>query len=153
MPVAMKSRIKGNNFRHLWKDTNNPMEIDMNPKDHTNPGDGAWETRILCSDESCIGTVGADSKCRVCGRRYHGKLPEIDGDSLETPAPGFKQAADEDEPWDEEPAAADDFLETDDQLPFDEEWENRRLCSDESCIGVIGPDGLCKECGKPYQGR
>ena len=33
---------------------------------------------------------------------------------------------------------------------IDVEWEQRRLCSDESCIGVIGPDGRCKECGKPY---
>jgi len=32
-------------------------------------------------------------------------------------------------------------------------WENRILCSDESCIGVIGPDGCCKECGKPYKGE
>jgi hypothetical protein len=32
----------------------------------------------------------------------------------------------------------------------DLDWEQRRLCSDESCIGVIGPDGRCKECGKPY---
>jgi hypothetical protein len=30
----------------------------------------------------------------------------------------------------------------------DRDWENRVLCSDESCIGVIGPDGRCKECGK-----
>jgi hypothetical protein len=34
----------------------------------------------------------------------------------------------------------------------DLEWENRTLCSDESCIGVIGPDGRCKECGKPFKG-
>lgn len=33
-----------------------------------------------------------------------------------------------------------------------EEWQNRRLCSDENCIGVIGPDGRCRECGKPYAG-
>jgi predicted amidophosphoribosyltransferase len=24
----------------------------------------------------------------------------------------------------------------------------RRLCSDESCIGIIGPAGVCVECGK-----
>ncbi|MDR1166620.1 MAG: zinc ribbon domain-containing protein [Deltaproteobacteria bacterium] len=24
----------------------------------------------------------------------------------------------------------------------------RQLCSDESCIGIIGPDGLCTDCGK-----
>ena len=34
-----------------------------------------------------------------------------------------------------------------------DDWENRVLCSDESCIGVIGPDGRCKECGKPFQKR
>lgn len=32
------------------------------------------------------------------------------------------------------------------------EWNQRRLCSDENCIGVIGPDGRCKECGRPYVG-
>ena len=35
---------------------------------------------------------------------------------------------------------------------FDDDWGNRTLCSDESCIGVIGPDGRCKECGQPYEG-
>ena len=34
----------------------------------------------------------------------------------------------------------------------DGNWVNRILCSDESCIGVIGADGRCKECGKPYKG-
>ncbi|MDR1658092.1 MAG: zinc ribbon domain-containing protein [Deltaproteobacteria bacterium] len=24
----------------------------------------------------------------------------------------------------------------------------RQLCSDESCIGIIGEDGVCTECGK-----
>jgi hypothetical protein len=31
-----------------------------------------------------------------------------------------------------------------------EDWENRTLCSDGNCIGVVGADGMCKECGKPY---
>ena len=34
----------------------------------------------------------------------------------------------------------------------DSEWENRVLCSDESCIGTIGPEGCCRECGKAYEG-
>ena len=29
----------------------------------------------------------------------------------------------------------------------------RVLCSDGTCIGVVGPDGRCKECGKPYVGE
>ena len=36
--------------------------------------------------------------------------------------------------------------ETDDTIDFSE----RTLCSDGACIGVIGEDGVCKECGKPY---
>jgi hypothetical protein len=33
----------------------------------------------------------------------------------------------------------------------DPDWENRVLCSDGNCIGVIGPDGRCKVCGKPLR--
>jgi hypothetical protein len=43
---------------------------------------------------------------------------------------------------------SDDSAETE----TDAEWGNRRLCSDGNCIGVIGPDGRCRECGKPYAG-
>ena len=37
-----------------------------------------------------------------------------------------------------------------DEGPID--FARRKLCSDGTCIGVIGPDGRCKECGKPYTG-
>lgn len=30
----------------------------------------------------------------------------------------------------------------------DLDFETRKLCSDGSCIGVIGDDGRCKECGR-----
>lgn len=33
------------------------------------------------------------------------------------------------------------------------DFASRKLCSDGSCIGVIGPDGRCKECGKAYTGE
>lgn len=39
-----------------------------------------------------------------------------------------------------------------DQHDIDQEWERRTLCSDESCIGVIGANGRCRECGLPYGG-
>lgn len=41
--------------------------------------------------------------------------------------------------------------EDDDEAPVD--FASRKLCSDGTCIGVIGPDGHCKECGKPYTGE
>jgi len=31
--------------------------------------------------------------------------------------------------------------------PYD--LENRVLCSDENCIGVINEQGICSECGRP----
>lgn len=33
----------------------------------------------------------------------------------------------------------------------EDSFENRVLCSDGNCIGVIGPDGRCNVCGKPYK--
>ena len=40
------------------------------------------------------------------------------------------------------------------ELIFDknEDWESRTLCVDESCVGTIGPDRRCRECGKTYDG-
>jgi len=88
-----------------------------------------WEKRILCSDESCIGTIGPDGLCKECGKVYEGKLPEDHGTGSSKPIA----------PVEQKPEAI---------VPEEDDWEKRVLCSDESCIGVIGPDGKCKECGK-----
>ena len=94
-----------------------------------------WENRILCSDESCIGVIGPDGRCKECGKPYTGD---------DRPA-AEKETAPVENPPQEEPGAAP-------AVRFDDDWEGRILCSDESCIGVIGPDGRCKECGRPYEG-
>lgn len=91
-----------------------------------------WEKRTLCIDESCIGTIGPDSRCRECGKPFDGSLnPATATDKNEAQA-----------------KPADDFKKNADDPVHDEEWEKRVLCSDESCIGTIGPDGRCRECGK-----
>jgi len=95
-----------------------------------------WEKRILCSDEACIGTIGHDSKCKECGKVYEGKLP--DGHSTRSAQPVTVQK--------QRPVVPNS-----DESESDEDWDKRILCSDESCIGVIGPDGKCKECGKPLK--
>lgn len=33
----------------------------------------------------------------------------------------------------------------------EEDWESRTLCGDGCCIGVIGPNGRCKECGRTVE--
>ncbi len=91
-----------------------------------------WEKRILCSDESCIGVIGPDGKCKECGKVYEGVFPEEHG---------------------QEKANTENVDEVKDvpseETVSDDEWNKRVLCSDGACIGVIGPDGRCKECGKP----
>jgi len=94
-----------------------------------------WEKRILCSDESCIGTISPDGKCRECGKSYAGELTSERGLSS-----GQILATEE-----QKPVSSTTDTESDD------DWNKRVLCIDESCIGVIGSNGKCKECGKPLQ--
>ena len=101
-----------------------------------------WEQRTLCSDESCIGVIGPDGRCKECGLPYAGGSSET---IEQTTADADVEEAAGDENLDE-------FYEDEDaETITDLEWEQRTLCSDESCIGVIGPDGRCKECGKPIK--
>lgn len=119
----------------------------MDQKDDARNIDLEWENRVLCSDESCIGTIGPDGRCRECGLPYEGELPS--GIEAVTDAPISLPDDDQDEGFDD-----DDDAETEngseDRGDIDDEWERRTLCRDESCIGVVGEDGRCKECGKPY---
>ena len=101
-----------------------------------------WERRTLCSDESCIGVIGADGRCNECGIAYGGEPSEKDSEA------GAEEKYVEDNAF--ETGAPDD---EDADATSDVDWEHRTLCSDESCIGVIGPDGRCNECGKPLKDR
>ena len=108
---------------------------DLNGEEENESGDVDWKDRTLCSDESCIGVIGPDGRCKECGQPHEPSQAEADyADQSDSPPV--------DEPAVEPPPTSDS----------DDDWENRTLCSDESCIGVIGPDGRCKECGKPYAG-
>jgi hypothetical protein len=115
------------------------MESDVKEMDpNADAADASeWEHRRLCSDENCIGVIGPDGRCKECGKPHGGGS----GRDAELPAPGPLSR----KPPDPLPVA----VEADGS---DDEWKGRRLCSDESCIGVIGPDGRCKECGKPFAG-
>lgn len=113
---------------------------DYTPEDRIN--DDEWTHRRLCVDGNCIGVIGPDGRCKECGRPG-GDNPAGAGESLRTPAAADDDLA-EDAPA---PAASADAQAEDDA----DDWENRRLCPDGNCIGVIGPDGRCKECGRPAE--
>jgi hypothetical protein len=95
--------------------------------------DEDWGKRILCSDESCIGTIGPDGRCRECGKPYEGELSAEDVTSKEKVVTV------------EEPKPVSSKTDTE----SDDDWDKRVLCSDETCIGTIGEGGKCKACGKP----
>ncbi|MBU0987026.1 MAG: hypothetical protein KKH68_07220 [Proteobacteria bacterium] len=121
----------------------------MKEKKSKSQVDLEWEQRILCIDESCIGVVGPDGCCKECG------LPCASGQAHEGVQSSFDKIAAETATTDLEyaetdEAAAEDFEDDEAEADSDPEWEQRTLCSDESCIGVVGPDGCCKECGLPY---
>lgn len=100
-----------------------------------------WDQRQLCPDGACVGLIGSDGTCKVCGRaapnwgdeRNRGLVPPSDDEA------GDEGDEDEDdaELEDQGPAA-----------PDDETWSERKLCPDDACIGVIGDDGACKVCGR-----
>lgn len=81
-----------------------------------------FDDRRLCPDESCIGLLGDDGRCRVCGRSEDGSVMPVLAEELGGSAEPSEDGA------------------------FD---DDRELCPDGACIGVIGSDGKCKVCGRP----
>ncbi|MBI5481211.1 MAG: hypothetical protein HY906_20300 [Deltaproteobacteria bacterium] len=126
-------------------------ERDEDERDESEPGDGPHggdadfdpESRRLCPDDNCIGVIGPDGKCKVCGTESPDGPPPATGTGKAiaeraSAAPEKKPAA---KPLPTGKGGASGF-----------DPEDRILCSDDCCTGLIGPDGKCKECGKPHEG-
>jgi hypothetical protein len=101
---------------------------------------GEWGSRQLCPDGSCIGVIGADGTCKVCGRTASGARGGISGPAAVVaaePAPG-------DEPSD----PAGDPPPGDAAPPAEPAATQHARCADPACSGMIGLDGQCEVCGK-----
>ncbi len=94
--------------------------------------------RQLCPDETCIGVIGLDGRCKVCGKEAADTSARADP----PPASGTQDNAEVGDPFD-----APDAPEADLSVAEDPEFTRRQLCPDGACIGVIGQDGRCKLCG------
>lgn len=107
-------------------------------------GDFEPEQRALCPDDACIGVLDETGRCKLCGRQgtpaaaVASSFADPAGATGDTaPEPGLTAAAGlpaapfEANPGDE----PDDFA-------------DRQLCADPSCIGVLDATGRCKECGR-----
>lgn len=102
-----------------------------------------WDQRQLCPDGACVGVIGPDGTCKTCGRvapdwgdeRRRGLVATDDG-GKDGDAAGA--GGEEDEIAPSAPALIGEAA----------VWQRRRLCPDGACIGLLGPDGTCKVCGK-----
>ncbi len=106
----------------------------------TNDDNNFNPLRRLCPDGSCIGVIGSDGKCSVCGLSDAG-----------TASDGSTAPSGEKESWD---AGADDAPDADGDASSREDGAtafdpSRRLCPDDTCIGVIGKDNRCSVCRRP----
>lgn len=86
--------------------------------------------RLPCLDESCLGTLGEDGLCRLCG-----KGPEA------SPEPGSAT-------WQKEPESS---AQPDMAQEEEPKQQERVCCSDESCVGTVDEDGYCRICGLKWK--
>ena len=97
--------------------------------------DDDWDRRTVCSNGDCVGVVGNNGRCNVCG------LEVIAGGA--SPSPGdVAQMAD---------LAPESTVAAPDPVPeggeHDDPWSRRQLCSNGACLGIIGDTGRCSVCG------
>ena len=129
--------------------------------------------RELCPDGGCIGLIGADGRCKVCGTVSPSAVADPRRQGMIAPPDGEEdRAADDDRELcpdgacvgligadgrchlcgrEREAAAAAEAWTSDGgaegPLTVEDDEESRELCPDGSCIGLIGPTGRCKVCG------
>ena len=98
--------------------------------DTESPADGehtadtsSWDERELCPDGNCVGVLGPDGRCQLCGLGLDGSLM----------ASG--EAAVDDAALESDPEEGDVLT-------------DRRLCPDGNCLGLLDEDNRCKVCGR-----
>lgn len=115
------------------------------------------DRRELCSDGMCVGVIGKDGRCKVCGKPGSGATPVQDraGSSRAAAAdwrPGAVPGGEEDvaDEEDFEGSGEGGASSTAGGRP---DFERTRVpCSDDMCTGIIGRNGRCGTCGKPWSG-
>jgi hypothetical protein len=106
-----------------------------------------WEYREVCPDGGCIGVIGDDGLCKVCGRaapnwgneRARGLVDDQTAEPSDAARDAPREPEAAAEPSDAEPSVHGN-------APRDD-WDHRALCDNGACVGVIGDDGTCSVCG------
>ncbi len=93
-----------------------------------------FAARELCPDGACIGIIGPDGRCREC--HLAGRRAVLDPRRAGLRSTGEVQAELEA-----------NIIVHDLAAPPDD-FDDRQLCPDGACIGVLGADGRCSACGR-----
>jgi len=124
---------------------------------------GQWTTRTLCADGACVGVIGSDGRCKVCGKPgLAGASVDDDEYDDEYEDDEYDDDDDEDDEDDDDDdeelaeaaaeladvASPDEVASAGGMARSESESDDRALCSDGACIGVIGDNGTCNVCGK-----
>jgi hypothetical protein len=110
-----------------------------------------WEYREVCPDGACIGVIGDDGLCKVCGRAAPNWGNErarglVDDQTDAEPDDDVESDAGDDEMSDA-PDGDDAERSAERSDVRSNDWDQRELCDNGACVGVIGDDGTCSVCG------
>ena len=142
-------------------DANREPDAPEEPEEPEEDGAADLSDRVLCPDGACIGIIGPNGRCKVCGTPLDPSASKAEDDDTSDGDASDDDASDDDDgASDDDDGASDDDTSDDDTSDDDDgasddapDLASRVLCSDGACIGVVGPNGRCKECGKPYSGE
>lgn len=107
------------------------------------PIEDDFEARVLCTDPLCIGLVGPDGRCAECGAAG----PILTDEQRAQMARAARTDADAEAQADVPVEAVREALETAAGAASADAFDDRQLCPDAGCIGILGEDGRCKVCG------
>ena len=119
------------------------------------------DRRVLCDDGLCVGVIGPDGRCKVCGKPGSGPPPDAKPKAAMAGAadpaergdwrPGAVPAAGDDDGDDDDEGAAAEPAGGEPAAAGKPDFERTRVpCSDDMCTGIIGRGGRCGTCGKPW---
>lgn len=106
-------------------------------------GSEDWEERTLCPDDSCIGVLGPDGRCYICGLRGDLSRPHFFGPPISSPS----VEAGADLATAETVTAAESRESQGGQADDGDDFLRRELCPNDSCLGVLSAAGVCPLCG------
>ena len=113
----------------------------------TTDGDFEPEQRALCPDDACIGVLDETGRCKLCGRQ--GTPPAaFSPAAAQAAATGEDAAAAPELTADASPAVPPAASPDSDPDQAQDDFADRQLCVDPSCIGILDASGRCKECGR-----